>query len=141
MLVYIVLSRISPRLPLEGKLARKRLMRWKRSSLILFNNEIRIRHLIRAAQSAAHRLAAARSRHGSDSPPDCHSLPCRHCATLESFKGRLWRVSVFLLPQSLARQLPRRRSPHLTINLSNFTQTPQSASLTASRCGSVTSRL
>lgn len=38
---------------------------------------------------------------------------------------------MFLLPQSLARQLPRRRSPHLTINLSNFTQTPQSASLTA----------
>ena len=75
---------------------------------------------------AVHRIAAARSRHGSDSPPDCHSLPCRHCATLESFKGRLWRVSVFLLPQSLARQLPRRRSPHLTINLSNFTQTPQS---------------
>ena len=35
------------------------------------------------------RLAAARSRHGSDSPPDCHSLPCRHCATL---KGRLWWV-------------------------------------------------
>ena len=31
------------------------------------------------------RLAAARSRHGSDSPPDCHSLPCRHFATL---KGR-----------------------------------------------------
>ena len=54
---------------------------------------------------------------------------------LESFKGRLWRVSVFLLPQSLARQLPRRRSPHLTINLSNFTQTPQSASLTATLKG------
>ena len=35
------------------------------------------------------RLAAARSRRGSDSPPDCHSLPRRHCATLESFKGRL----------------------------------------------------
>ncbi len=29
------------------------------------------------------RLAAARSRHGSDSPPDCHSLPCRHFATPE----------------------------------------------------------
>ena len=28
-----------------------------------------------------HRLAAARSRSGSDSPPDCHSLPCRHFAT------------------------------------------------------------
>ena len=54
MFAYLVVSRISPRLPLEGKLARKRLMRWKRSSLILFNNEIRIRHLIRAAQSAAH---------------------------------------------------------------------------------------
>ena len=38
------------------------------------------------------RLAAARSRHGSDSPPDCHSLPCRHFATL---KGR-W--VEFLLP-------------------------------------------
>ena len=30
-----------------------------------------------------HRLAAARSRHGSDSPPDCHSLPCRHFAALK----------------------------------------------------------
>ena len=28
------------------------------------------------------RLAAARSRRGSDSPPDCHSLPRRHFATL-----------------------------------------------------------
>ena len=36
------------------------------------------------------RLAAARSRHGSDSPPDCHSLPCRHCATL---KGKPWSIS------------------------------------------------
>ncbi len=44
---------------------------------------MKLRHLIRAAQSAAHLLAAARSRHGSDSPPDCHSLPCRHCATLK----------------------------------------------------------
>ena len=32
---------------------------------------------------AVPRLAAARSRHGSDSPPDCHSLPCRHFATPE----------------------------------------------------------
>ena len=30
-----------------------------------------------------HRLAAARSRHGSDSPPDVHSLPCRHFSTLK----------------------------------------------------------
>ena len=30
-----------------------------------------------------HRLAAARSRHGSDSPPDCRSLPCRHFSTLK----------------------------------------------------------
>ena len=30
-----------------------------------------------------HRLAAARSRHGSDSPLDCYSLPCRHFATLK----------------------------------------------------------
>ena len=29
------------------------------------------------------RLAAARSRRGSDSPPDCHSLPRRHFATPE----------------------------------------------------------
>ena len=28
-------------------------------------------------------LAAARSRRGSDSPPDCHSLPRRHFATLQ----------------------------------------------------------
>ena len=56
-------------------------------------------------------------------PPQAVPLPLQ--------QGEAWRVSVFLLPQSLARQLPRRRSPHLTINLSNFTQTPQSASLTA----------
>ena len=28
-------------------------------------------------------LAAARSRHGSDMPPACHSLPWRHCVTLK----------------------------------------------------------
>ena len=28
-------------------------------------------------------LAAARSRHGSDMPPACHSLPCRRFATLK----------------------------------------------------------
>ena len=28
-------------------------------------------------------LAAARSRFGSERPPDCHSLPRRHCATLQ----------------------------------------------------------
>ena len=82
-IIFAMFARRKEGFPSGGKLARKRLMRWKRSSLILFNNEIRIRHLIRAAQSAAHRLAAARSRHGSDSPPDCHSLPCRHYATLK----------------------------------------------------------
>ena len=37
-------------------------------------------------------LAAARSRHGSDMPPACHSLPCRRFATL-----KLPRYSVSLL--------------------------------------------
>ena len=37
------------------------------------------------------RLAAARSRHGSDSPPDCHSLPYRHFATLQ--QGEAWIIS------------------------------------------------
>ena len=38
-----------------------------------------------------HRLAAARSRLGSDSPPDCHSLPRRHYVTFskEGFFGSL----------------------------------------------------
>ena len=54
MFVYIVLSRISPRLPLEGKLRRKAVMRWKKSSQILLSNEMKNCHLIRAAQSAAH---------------------------------------------------------------------------------------
>ena len=35
-----------------------------------------------------HRLAAARSRRGSDSPPGCHSTPRRRFATLVT-KGRL----------------------------------------------------
>ena len=54
MFVYIVLSRISPRLPLEGKLRRKTVMRWKSSGFMLLYNEMKICHLIRAAQSAAH---------------------------------------------------------------------------------------
>ena len=38
--------------------------------------------------SPCHRLAAARSRRGSDSPPGCHSTPRRRFATLVT-KGRL----------------------------------------------------
>ena len=37
-----------------------------------------LRHLLRKC----HRLAAARSRRGSDSPPGCHSTPRRRFATL-----------------------------------------------------------
>ena len=33
-------------------------------------------------------LTAVRSRHGSDSPPDCHSLPCRASLPLTSGGGR-----------------------------------------------------
>ena len=36
-----------------------------------------------------HRLAAARSRRGPDSPPGCHSTPRRRFAALVT-KGRLW---------------------------------------------------
>ena len=39
--------------------------------------------------SPCHRLAAARSRRGSDSLPGCHSTPRRRFATLVT-KGRLW---------------------------------------------------
>ena len=41
------------------------------------------------------RLAAARSRRGSDSPPDCHSLPRRHFATLKvkSCKNSSWIIN------------------------------------------------
>ena len=35
------------------------------------------------SQLRCRRLTAARSRRGSDSPPDCHSLPRRHSATPE----------------------------------------------------------
>ena len=38
--------------------------------------------------SPCHRLAAARSRRGSDSPPGCHSIPRRRFAALVT-KGRL----------------------------------------------------
>ena len=38
--------------------------------------------------ASRHRLAAARSRRGSDSPPGCHSTPRRRFATLVT-KGRL----------------------------------------------------
>ena len=57
------------------------------------------------------RLAAARSRHGSDSPPDCHSLPCRHFATL---KGR-W--VEFLLPLGRCGHRPLQfvRFLHITV--------------------------
>ena len=36
------------------------------------------------------RLAAARSRRGSDSPPDCHSIPRRRFATLEQGGETFW---------------------------------------------------
>ena len=39
--------------------------------------------------SPCHRLAAARSRRGPDSPPGCHSIPRRRFAALVT-KGRLW---------------------------------------------------
>ena len=46
-------------------------------------------HLIHRKRSPC--LAAARSRHGSDNTPCCHSLPCRRFATS---KGRLKLVNV-----------------------------------------------
>ena len=35
-----------------------------------------------------HRLAAARARRGSDSPPDCHSIPRRRYATSREGKKK-----------------------------------------------------
>ena len=57
------------------------------------------------------RLAAARSRHGSDSPPDCHSLPCRHFATLHG------RWVEFLLPLGRCGHRPLQfvRFLHITV--------------------------
>ena len=57
------------------------------------------------------RLAAARSRSGSERPPDCHSLPCRHFATL---KGR-W--VEFLLPLGRCGHRPLQfvRFLHITV--------------------------
>ena len=66
--------------------------------------------------SPCHRLAAARSRRGSDSPPGCHSMPRRRFATLVT-KGRLENAETW---QQLRNKNP---SPH------------QSASRTASPRG------
>ena len=43
-----------------------------------------------------HRLAAARSRSGSERPPDCRSLPCRHFATLKEEPIIIFADSVYL---------------------------------------------
>ena len=63
------------------------------------------------------RLAAARSRHGSDSPPDCHSLPCRHFAALKGSQadflltfGSMWALtateSSYIEPRRALRNVP-----------------------------------
>ena len=52
-----------------------------------------------------HRLAAARSRRGSDSPPGCHSTPRRRFATLVT-KGRLENAETWQQPRN------KNPSPH-----------------------------
>ena len=60
--------------PLRGRCRRRRRMRWKPGMCREPTSSVR------CADSC---LAAARSRHGSDMPPACHSLPWRHCVTLK----------------------------------------------------------
>ena len=45
-----------------------------------------------------HRLAAARSRSGSERPPDVHSLPSRRFATL--LQGEAWIISADFMIES-----------------------------------------
>ena len=50
------------------------------------------------SRCACHLLAAARSRRGSDSPPDCHSIPRRRFATQEKPGEQGYALSeIFLL--------------------------------------------
>ena len=84
----------SPRLPLvtKGSCRRRRL---KGSERCRFAERYPVArqnvHLLIPSVTASpcHRLAAARSRRGSDSPPGCHSMPRRRFATLVT-KGRLF---------------------------------------------------
>ena len=52
-----------------------------------------------------HRLAAARSRSGSERPPDVHSLPSRRFATLQ--QGEAWIISADWKSQEMcSREIP-----------------------------------
>ena len=84
----------SPRLPLviKGSCRRRRLRGSERCGFAERYPVVRQNvHLLIPSgfASLTHRLAAARSRRGSDSPPGCHSTPRRRFATLVT-KGRLW---------------------------------------------------
>ena len=70
--------------------------------------------------SPCHRLAAARSRRGSDSLPGCHSTPRRRFATLVT-KGRLWCIPFRIgAPISVMLYRAGRASPAPTQNYSFF---------------------
>ena len=55
--------------------------------IFLSNMQYRLRHPSFVTLARATCLAAARSRRGSDSPPDCHSIPRRRFATQEKSWG------------------------------------------------------
>ena len=82
----------NPRLPLvtKGSCRRRRLMRSEGRRFVESHPVVRQNvHLLIPSVTASpcHRLAAARSRRGSDSLPGCHSTPRRRFATLVT-KGR-----------------------------------------------------
>ena len=115
----------SPRLPLvtKGSCRRRRLMRSEGRRFAERQPVVRQNvHLLIPSVTASpcHRLAAARSRRGSDSPPGCHSMPRRRFATLVT-KGRLWcvlfRIGVFQIAIAFCAGGAEPR-PYVTTNFS-----------------------